>query len=145
MRVMRVCTAISSRPSGAGASGYFLALFLLAAALTGAGVFRGHAQSPAQLSGSDGVAAQAKVAASAQAPVSAPVAVAARPAPQAVVNGAPADAKEQIAQLMQMATDLKAEVDKTNKDELSVTVVRKASAIEQLARKVKNAWPAKDR
>lgn len=139
MRVMRVCTAIFSRASGSGATGYFLAVFLLAAALIGAGIFRGHAQSPSQPSGSDAGASRTETT------VSAPVASPTQPAPQAVANGAPDDAKEQIAQLMQMATDLKAEVDKTNKDELSVTVVRKASAIEQLARKVKNAWPVKDR
>lgn len=37
-----------------------------------------------------------------------------------------------------MATDLKAAVDKSNKDELSVDVVRKAGEIEQYARKVKD-------
>lgn len=36
-----------------------------------------------------------------------------------------------------MATDLKSEVDKTTQDTLSVTVVRKADAIQELARKVK--------
>ena len=36
-----------------------------------------------------------------------------------------------------MATDLKSEVDKTNRDTLSLTVVRKASAIERLAHKVR--------
>jgi hypothetical protein len=43
------------------------------------------------------------------------------------------------AALLKLATDLKAEVDKTTKDELSVTVVRKAGEIEQLARKVRDA------
>jgi hypothetical protein len=42
----------------------------------------------------------------------------------------------QSAQLLQMATELKAEVDKTSKDVLSVSVVRKADAIEKLAREV---------
>jgi hypothetical protein len=41
--------------------------------------------------------------------------------------------------LLKMAADLKAEVDKTTKDELSLTVVRKAGEIEQLARKVRTA------
>ena len=41
------------------------------------------------------------------------------------------------ANLLQLATELKAEVDKTNKDMLSVTVIRKADAIEKLARQVK--------
>lgn len=39
--------------------------------------------------------------------------------------------------LLQMATDLKAAVDKSTKDELSVDVVRKAGQIEQYARKVR--------
>ncbi len=38
--------------------------------------------------------------------------------------------------LLKMATELKTEVDKSNKDTLSLTVVRKAGAIEQFARKV---------
>jgi hypothetical protein len=53
-----------------------------------------------------------------------------------------ADKQKQIAddstRLLKMATDLKAEVDKTNKDTLSVTVIRKAGAIEKLARDVKD-------
>jgi type VI protein secretion system component VasF len=45
----------------------------------------------------------------------------------------------QCADLLQMATDLKKAVDKSSADTLSVTVVRKASDIEQLARKVRIA------
>jgi hypothetical protein len=44
---------------------------------------------------------------------------------------------EDSAKLLQLATDLKAEVDKTDKDTLSVTVIRKADEIEKLARAVK--------
>jgi len=56
----------------------------------------------------------------------------------------PADAQKleianQCADLLQMATDLKKAVDKSSADTLSVTVVRKASDIEQLARKVRIA------
>lgn len=40
--------------------------------------------------------------------------------------------------LFKMANDLKAAVDKTNQDELSVAVVRKADQIEQLAHRVKD-------
>lgn len=40
-------------------------------------------------------------------------------------------------QLLAMAVDLKAEVDKTNKDTLSINVIRKADAIEKLAKTVK--------
>ncbi len=45
---------------------------------------------------------------------------------------------DECASLLKLATDLKAEVDKTTKDELSVGVVRKAGEIEQLARKVRD-------
>lgn len=44
----------------------------------------------------------------------------------------------ECANLLKMATDLKAEVDKTTKDELSLAVVRKADEIEQFARKVRD-------
>ncbi len=47
------------------------------------------------------------------------------------------DVTRECAQLLKMATDLKTEVDKTTQNTLSVTVVRKADAIEELARKVK--------
>lgn len=43
----------------------------------------------------------------------------------------------ECADLLKMAADLKAAVEKTNKDTLSVTVVRKADEIEQYARKVR--------
>jgi hypothetical protein len=49
--------------------------------------------------------------------------------------------KKQIAddsaKLLKLATDLKAEVDKTNKDTLSLNVIRKADEIERLAHSVK--------
>lgn len=41
------------------------------------------------------------------------------------------------ARLLKLATDLKAEVQKTNKDTLSLAVIRKAEEIEKLARDVK--------
>ena len=44
----------------------------------------------------------------------------------------------ECAQLLKMASALKSEVDKTNKDTLSVTVVRKAGEIEQLAHKARS-------
>jgi hypothetical protein len=40
------------------------------------------------------------------------------------------------AKLLKLATDLKAEVDKTNKDTLSVNVIRKADEIEHMAHSV---------
>jgi hypothetical protein len=44
---------------------------------------------------------------------------------------------EDSANLLKLATELKAEVDKTSKDTLSLTVIRKAGAIEKLAHDVK--------
>jgi hypothetical protein len=43
----------------------------------------------------------------------------------------------ECANLLKMATDLKLEIDKTNKDTLSINVVRKAGQIEELAHKVR--------
>lgn len=52
-----------------------------------------------------------------------------------------AERKRQIAEdsarLLKLATDLKAEVDKTTKDMLSITVIRKADEIERLAHNMK--------
>lgn len=54
---------------------------------------------------------------------------------------ADAERRKQIvddsAALLKLATDLKTAVDKSNKDTLSLTVIRKAEAIEKLARGVK--------
>ena len=44
---------------------------------------------------------------------------------------------DESALLLKLATDLKTEVDKTNQDTLSLTVIRKADAIEKLAHDVK--------
>jgi len=44
---------------------------------------------------------------------------------------------EDSAKLLQLATELKAEVDKTTKDTLSLTVIRKADEVERLAHDVK--------
>lgn len=52
-----------------------------------------------------------------------------------------AERKKQIAddstKLLKLATDLKAEVDKTSKDTLSLNIIRKADEIEHLAHSVK--------
>ena len=57
------------------------------------------------------------------------------------LNASNTEDKRQVAadsaNLLKLATELKAEVDKTNKDMLSITVIRKADAIEKLARQVK--------
>ena len=57
-----------------------------------------------------------------------------------------AEKQKQIAadstELLKMANELKAEVDKTNKDTLSLTVIRKADAVEKLAHVVKEKMKA---
>jgi hypothetical protein len=63
--------------------------------------------------------------------------------PQKKASAGPAapDPKKQLtdesAQLLKLANELKAEVDKTDKDTLSISVIRKADEIERLARVVK--------
>jgi hypothetical protein len=56
-------------------------------------------------------------------------------------EAANAERKKQIAddtsKLLELATQLKAEVDKTSKDTLSINVIRKAESIEKLAKGVK--------
>jgi len=47
------------------------------------------------------------------------------------------DVAKQCSDLLKMATDLKSAVDKSSAGTLSITVVRKATEIEQLARKVR--------
>lgn len=42
------------------------------------------------------------------------------------------------AKLLKLATELKADVDKTTKDQLSVAVIKKADEVEKLARKVRD-------
>ncbi|MDR3753592.1 MAG: hypothetical protein P4K93_05630 [Terracidiphilus sp.] len=98
----------------------------------GSGLLRGHAQSaPAPTP-----AAPEKVA-------SAPTPAVGQQQKPPAANTADETQKQQIASecadLLKMATDLKSEVDKTNRDTLSLTVVRKASAIERLAHKVRTA------
>jgi hypothetical protein len=95
---------------------------------------QGHAQSvPA-----GATAAPEKVA-------SAPVPAAGQQEKPPTGNAADEAQKQQIASecadLLKMAMDLKAEVNKSTKDTLSVTVVRKASEIEQLAHKVRTGSP----
>jgi hypothetical protein len=45
---------------------------------------------------------------------------------------------EDTEKLLKLATDLKAEIDKTGKDTLSLVAIRKADAIEKLARNIKD-------
>lgn len=106
--------------------------------LAGAALIRSHAQESFPLPAINPPGAKEA------APASSPVpAHPARPVPQqagtsASVSNAPEVAK-QCAELLKLATDLKAAVDQSSASTLSVTVVRKAGEIEQLAHKVRNA------
>lgn len=70
-----------------------------------------------------------------------PAATAASPPPQPAPDSPTAERRKQLAddsaQLLAMAIALKAEVDKTNKDTLSLHVIRKAGEIEKLAHNVR--------
>jgi hypothetical protein len=65
----------------------------------------------------------------------------ARQAPQQSYAASATERKKQIAAdsalLLKLANDLKSEVDKTNKDTLSLSVIRKADEIEKLAHSVR--------
>ena len=61
----------------------------------------------------------------------------AKPAGTTAENADASEIAKQCADLLKMATALKSAVDKTSAGTLSVTVVRKAGEIEQLAHKVR--------
>lgn len=104
----------------------------------GAGLLRGHAQSAPTPAPTTAAGTPEKVA-------STPAPADGQQEKPPTGNTADDAQKQQIASecsdLLKMATDLKSEVGKTTVDTLSVTVVRKASAIEQLAHKVRTGSP----
>lgn len=67
----------------------------------------------------------------------APTPAGAQPAGTTAENADASEVAKQCADLLKMATELKSAVDKTSAGTLSVTVVRKAGEIEQLAHKVR--------
>jgi type VI protein secretion system component VasF len=67
----------------------------------------------------------------------APTPASAQPVETTAGNADATDVAKQCADLLKMATELKSAVDKTSSSTLSVTVVRKAGEIEQLAHKVR--------
>jgi hypothetical protein len=80
-------------------------------------------------------AANAVTAANTKAPLENPEP--AKPAVDAVKAEQEKQIADDSARLLKLATDLKAEVDKSTKDTLSITVIRKADEIERLARNVR--------
>ncbi len=104
-------------------------------AVAAVGLLYGHAQLPtAQFQ-----IASAPTAAPQPNNLSAPNASASTPerAGGAALDPQKQEIADEAADLLKMATVLKSEVDKSTKDQLSVTVVRKAGDIEQLAHKVR--------
>ncbi len=63
----------------------------------------------------------------------------AQPADAAAAQSNETEVAKQCGDILKLATELKAEVDKSSKDQLSVPVVRKAGEIEQLAHKVRTS------
>ncbi len=97
-------------------------------------MFRGHAQapqgqSPATPETSASTPAPAQVQQDKQQSGSTPA--------EQHTEGGKQEVASECADLLKMATDLKTEVDKTTKDTLSVSVIRKAGEIERLAHKVR--------
>jgi hypothetical protein len=105
-----------------------LAALAVLSSAAGGGLLRDKAQSPP--------APAAASSASAQAPMPAQQAV--KPSADTALDGRKKQIGGDCASLLKLANGLKAEVDKTTKDTLSVTVIRKAGEIEQLARKMKD-------
>lgn len=70
-------------------------------------------------------------------PAASPVPSSAPPPPDSPTEAREKQIASESAQLLKLATELKAAVDKTTKDTLSVEVIRKADAIERVARGVK--------
>ena len=111
---------------------------------TDAGWYRGRAQASFPLPAIDPPGAKAAQQTPAPAPAAITPAPAAGQAEKPPAGNTAADAQKQkvaaeCADLLTMATDLKREVDKSTKDMLSLTVVRKADQIEQLAHKLRVA------
>src|ERR1700683_3151989 len=112
-----------------------LAGSLVAAIAASPGLLSGHAQSsPAQ----DAKATQQAAAAPPHSANPATPQNSAASAPSvATSDPQKQEIADEAADLLKLATTLKTEVDKSNKDTLSVTVVRKAGEIEQLAHKAR--------
>lgn len=113
-----------------------VAACLVLVIVAGLGLLRARAQSPQAQT-----ATPAPIAANTAPTAPSVSATAAKPEKEATA-ATPVDPQKQeiageCADLLKMATALKTEVDKTTKDTLSVTVVRKAGEIEQLAHKVR--------
>ncbi len=116
---------------GWGLPGWLCAVAAVAAlaGAAGVGMLRSHAQT-----------ASPPPALNPQGSVSAQASAAARQDQQQAEVAEEASRREiagECADLLKMATALKAEVDKSTKDTLSVTVVRKAGEIEQFARQLR--------
>lgn len=123
MKPHRIFSSLYPNPS-------FLAAIAIALALFSPAIRPLQAQTPATPAASPPPPTQAAAPAPAQAD------------PKAATKPTPKEAREaeinaEAQQLYQLAQELKVEVDKSNKDTLSLAVVKKAEEIEKLARTLK--------
>ena len=146
MNAQRIIGAASPVAWRRRPAGWFCATacFALLAVAVGTGLVQGYAQELIPLPAYD----PAKSTSTSQKSASTPQESTASQGPasgqqqQPPAVSAPADAPKQgvageCSDLLKMAAELKTEVDKTTMDMLSVTVVRKAGELEQLAHKVR--------
>ena len=125
------------RPAGlAGRMGSGLKLAFVAALVFSAISFAS-AQQPAQQPTSTS-AAPGQSAAKTPVNASKTAAPAASPAPQTPLTPQQKQLADDTAKLLALANELKAELDKSTKDTLSLSVIRKAEQVEKLARKVRD-------
>lgn len=106
-----------------------LAAVVVLAGAAGVGMLRSHAQTaspPPALNPPESVSTQASTAAQQN-----------EQQAEAAEEASRREIASECSDLLKMATALKAEVDKSTKDTLSVTVVRKAGEIEQFARQLR--------
>ena len=132
MRSVRLSGAASLADRLRATTGWLCAATCVGALLMAAslGLIRGHAQASFPLPAIDppGPKAARPPAAGSQNQ---------RPTGATTENARKLEIESECANLLKLATDLKTEVDKSNKDMLSLAVVRKASEIEQVAHKVR--------
>ena len=111
-------------------------IFAMATRLGGRESFAQSTAAPQKTPVQDGTQANAPGASSAQA---AATGQQGKTESQAVVpDGKKKPIADQTANLLKLANSLKAEVDKTNADTLSISVIRQADEIEKLARKMRS-------
>lgn len=123
----------------------WLSTFLWLAVFAFGAISLAAAQEPAQDSAAQAPASQAPAAAQTPASAAAPAtAEAAADTPKPAIPQTPQQKQlaDDTAKLLALANELKAELDKSNKDTLSLGVIKKAEQVEKLAHKVRDEMKA---